>query len=121
MSAIMKRLFLAGAVLLTILLVWAGISPRASEIAANGPHWLWHLVSFAALAIAWTLGVRRVPPLIVALGVIAFGFAQEAIEIFGHAHAYELHDAIVDGVGAVCGVLLALGINRAGYNFGSTE
>ena len=64
-------------------------------------------MSFGALAFAWVLGVPRVPTLVVALAVIAFGFAHEGIEILGHAHHYELHDAIVDGIGAVGGATLA--------------
>jgi len=107
LSPIFKRIFLTGAVALTLILLWASISPKASEVAAVGPHWLPHLVSFAALAFAWTLAVPRVPTLVVALAVIAFGFAHEAIEILGHAHRYELHDAIVDGIGAVGGALVA--------------
>lgn len=104
----MKRIFLAGAIALTLILLLASLSLRASEAAAAlGPHWLSHLVSFGALAFAWALGMPRVPTLIVALAVIAFGFAHEAIEIVGHAHGYELHDAIVDGVGAAGGALLA--------------
>ena len=103
----MKRISLAGAIALTLVLLWASISPRASEVAAVGPHWLPHLVSFGALAFAWALGVPRVPTSIVALAVIAFGFGHEAIEVFGHAHGYELRDAIVDGIGAACGALLA--------------
>jgi hypothetical protein len=107
LSQILKRIFLAGAVALTVVLLWASISPRASEVAAVGPHWLPHLASFGALAFAWAMGVPRAPTLIVALAVIAFGFAHEAIEIVGHAHGYELRDAIVDGIGGVAGALLA--------------
>jgi len=107
LSPISKRSFLAGAVALTAILLWASVSREASELAAVGPHWLPHLVSFAALAFAWALGVPRAPTLLVALAVIAFGFAHEAIEILGHAHGYELADAIVDGIGAACGALLA--------------
>ena len=103
----MKRISLVSAIALTIVLIWASLSPKASEAFAVGPHWLPHLASFAALAFAWTLAVPRTPTLLVALAVVAFGFAHEAIEIVGHAHGYELADAIVDGIGAVCGALIA--------------
>jgi hypothetical protein len=72
-----------------------------------GPHWLLHAASFALLAFAWALGVPGAPTLIVALAVVAFGFAHEAIEIVGHAHGYEWADAIVDGIGAACGAVIA--------------
>ena len=38
---------------------------------------------------------------------MAFGFAQEAIEILGHAHGFELADALVDALGTGFGILLA--------------
>ena len=58
------------------------------------------------LAFAWRCGLPRVPAFIVSLAVIAFGFAHEAIEVVGHAPAYELGDAVVDAIGAIAGVLL---------------
>lgn len=107
LSPISKRIFLTSAVALTVVLLWASVSREASELAAVGPHWLPHAASFALLAFAWALGVPRAPTLLVALAVIAFGFAHEAIEIVGHAHGYEWADAIVDGLGAACGALAA--------------
>jgi hypothetical protein len=67
------------------------------------------------LAFAWRWGLPGVSALIVALALIAFGFVHEAIEIIGHAHAYELGDAVVDAIGSIVGVLLArLPTNRPG-------
>jgi hypothetical protein len=92
---------------LTIVLLWAGIVPLAGQAIGGGLHWPAHFVSFAIFAFAWRCGLPRVSAFIVALAVIAFGFAHEAIEIVGHAHGYELGDAVVDALGAIVGVLLA--------------
>jgi hypothetical protein len=40
-------------------------------------------------------------------GIVAFGFIHEAFEIRGHAHGFELYDAIIDGAGAIAGTLSA--------------
>lgn len=110
----MKHVYLACGVGLTAILLWAGVSRSASEVFSSGPpHWLPHFVSFAALGFAWVGGLPRAPVLGVLLGVVVFGFGHEAIEIIGHAHAYELADALVDGAGAAFGSLLAyLVVNR---------
>ena len=101
----LQRVFLAGAIALTIVLLWAGIVPAAGQALRGGSHWLAHFVSFAILAFAWRCGLPRIPAFIVMLAVIAFGFAHEAIEVVGHAHAYELGDAVVDAIGAIAGIL----------------
>jgi VanZ family protein len=66
-----------------------------------------HLISFAILALAWTLALTRAPTLVVALFVIGFGFLQEGIEIFGHSHPFEINDVVIDSLGAIIGVILA--------------
>ena len=75
-------------------------------------HGLLHFGTFAVLTLLWVRGLPRVSPLVIALAVVAFGFAHEAIEIVGHAHAYELRDALIDGAGAACGALLASVVRR---------
>src|SRR5574340_1247162 len=102
----LQRVFLACAIALTVVLLWAGIVSAAGQALGGGSHWLAHFVSFAILAFAWRCGLPRVSAFIVVLAVIAFGFAHEAIEVVGHAHAYELGDAVVDAIGAIAGVLL---------------
>ena len=71
------------------------------------PHYLAHFAAFAVLAFAWRRGLRGVPAWLVLLAVVAFGFAQEAIEVAGHAHPFELADALVDAAGALVGVVIA--------------
>ena len=77
------------------------------QVVEPGWHWHSHFVSFAILAFAWRCGLPGVSAWVIALATIAFGFAHEAIEIVGHAHDYEWADAVVDGIGAIVGVLFA--------------
>ena len=76
----------------------------AGQLAYGAWHWIAHFGAFAALAYLWRRAVPRAPALAVAAAVIAFGFAQEALEIAGHAHAFELADALLDAAGAAAGV-----------------
>jgi VanZ family protein len=90
-----------------MVLLLAAVVPWTGQGIGAGLHWGAHLASFAMLAFLWRCGLARVPVLAIGLGVVAFGFAHEAIEIIGHAHDYELADAAVDAIGAIIGVLLA--------------
>ena len=38
--------------------------------------------------------------------ICSFGFLQEFIEVFGHAHTFELNDAVIDSIGAIVGAVL---------------
>jgi hypothetical protein len=105
-----RRASLVCAIGMTIALLVAAVVPIPSTgVGSEGAilHWLAHLVAFAILAFTWRCGLPRVSALAVALAVVAFGFAHEAIEIFGHSHAYEWADAVVDGIGSISGVLIA--------------
>jgi hypothetical protein len=75
-------------------------------------HWIAHLGAYAVLAILWRRALPHAPALWIAAAVIAFGFAQEAIEIAGHAHGFELADALVDAAGTVVGVAAAHAISK---------
>ena len=102
-----KSPFFLAAVALTVVLLavsWVPIPPSA----AYG-HWhgIAHLGAFAALGFLWRRAEPRAPLLGVAAAVVAFGFAQEAIEVIGHAHGFELKDALVDAVGATAGIVAA--------------
>lgn len=107
MNQILRRISLACAIALTTILLWASFVPYAGKIFVGGSHWLSHVVSFMILGFSWRCSLTRVSALNVTLSVITFGFIHEAIEIWGHAHAYELGDAVLDGIGAIIGVLLA--------------
>jgi hypothetical protein len=106
-SATLRRTAFACAIALTVLVFVAGFVPSTGSIFRGSSHWFAHLVSFAVLGFAWKRALPRASAVFVALGVIAFGFIHEAIEIAGHAHTYELRDAIVDSVGAAVGVIVA--------------
>ena len=81
--------------------------PDAGQVAYGDWHWFAHFGAYAVLAFLWRRALPRAPAFAIAAAVIAFGFAQEAIEIVGHAHAFELADALIDAAGAVLGASLA--------------
>ena len=97
---------------MTIVLLGAGVVPAAGRVVPAGSHWIAHFVSFAIVAFIWKFGLPKVSVFSLALAVVAFGFAHEAIEIVGHAHPYEWSDAVVDAIGAVVGVLLGYFANE---------
>ncbi|MGA8007142.1 MAG: hypothetical protein WCA17_13665 [Burkholderiales bacterium] len=81
--------------------------PNAGQAVYGDWHWFAHFGAYAVLAFLWRRALPGTPAFAIAAAVIAFGFAQEAIEIVGHAHAFELADALVDAAGAVLGASLA--------------
>ena len=100
------RACLAAAIALSVALVWASFAPMAGQLFAYGyRHWIAHFGAYAALAFLWRRGLPRAPALAVAAAAAAFGFAQEAIEVAGHAHGFELADALTDALGAVFGIV----------------
>lgn len=103
----LRRVSLVCAIALTIVLVWASVVPFAGEVFGAKHHRSAHLVSFAILALAWRVALPHMPSWAVALIVVGFGFLHEAIEVIGHAHPYELSDALIDGIGAIMGVTVA--------------
>ena len=96
-----------GALALSLALLAASLVPDAGQAIYGDWHWFAHFGAYAALAFLWRSALPRAPAFAVAAAVIAFGFAQEAIEIVGHAHAFELADALIDAAGAVLGASLA--------------
>jgi len=107
MTDFLRRVSLFCAIALTIALLLAGVMPSAGQAFGGDLHRKAHLISFAALALAWRWALPRVPAWMVALGVIGFAFFHEAIEIFGHGHPYEMEDVLIDASGAVIGLMLA--------------
>ena len=107
MFEVLRRVALVCAIALTIALLLASVMPSAGQAFAGELHRRAHLVSFAALALAWRWSLPRVPVSMVALGVIGFAFLHEAIEIFGHGHPYEMADVAIDASGALVGLILA--------------
>lgn len=100
-----------GAVALTAVLLWASTVSGLNELFGFW-HWAAHFGAYAALAFLWRRGMPRAPAQLVAAALVAFGFAQEAIEILGHAHGFELADALVDAVGTGFGILLAAATSK---------
>jgi hypothetical protein len=107
MFEVLRRVSLFCAIALTIALLLASVLPSAGQAFGGELHRRAHLVSFAVFALAWRWALPQVPTSMVALGVIGFAFLHEAIEIFGHGHAYEMEDVAIDASGAVIGLILA--------------
>jgi VanZ family protein len=98
---------LIAAAALTLSLLAVSVVPIAGQVAPGNWHWIAHLGAYAVLAFLWRRALPRASALALAAAVIAFGFAQEAIEITGHAHAFELADALIDAAGAILGAAAA--------------
>ncbi|MGH7604630.1 MAG: hypothetical protein ACRENK_11620 [Gemmatimonadaceae bacterium] len=99
--------FLPAAIALSLALLGASAIPAAGLAAYGLWHWFAHFGAYAVLAYLWRRALPRAPALGVAAAVVAFGFAQEALEIAGHAHGFELADALVDAAGSALGVAAA--------------
>jgi hypothetical protein len=107
MSGYRSRVFLACAVVMTLLQVWAAWEPLAGQVIANKHlHLTAHFSSYAFLAIAWSCGLPRLSAIAIAAAVAALGLGQEAMEVIGHAHRLERADVLVDAAGAVAGALI---------------
>jgi len=108
-----ERIFLATGALMAIALLWLAADSVVWDarllagFSHSGWHYLAHFAVFALFAVVWMLGLPGINALYVALAIVIFGFAHEAIEIAGHAHAFELADACVDAAGATLGVAWA--------------
>lgn len=111
-----ERVSLSIGVAMVIWLIWVALSP-VQTVVLEGPyrHYIAHCSVFVVLAIAWTCGLPRVRSVVLAIAVIVFAFVHETIEIFGHMHAFELYDAIVDSIGAVAGVACARAVQKLIY------
>jgi hypothetical protein len=89
-------------------LIWLGSRPvQTAALHGIFRHYASHVAAFGALAVTWSYGLPRVRALPLAIAIIAFGFAHEALEIVGHAHGFEFYDAFVDGAGATAGIIFA--------------
>ena len=103
----LRRASLVCAIALTILLLWAAVAPSVGDAFAANHHRSAHLISYAIFALTWRVAVAQVPTWIVTLFVIGFAFFHEGIEVFGHAHPYEIDDALIDALGAIIGAVFA--------------
>ena len=54
----------------------------------------------------------RTPIPVIGLSVIGFAVFQEVIEIYGHAHSFEMHDVVIDALGASIGVIFAYVVKK---------
>lgn len=69
-------------------------------------HWAVHFLSFALIAFNFGLGWQNMRAMHVAIIVTIIGVIHELTEIITHRHGFELRDAIVDGFGALIGVII---------------
>ena len=92
---------------MALFLLWAAAQPAIGKVTGHFWHYLVHAAVFALLAAVWALGLPRVPSIPIAGAIVLFGFAHEWYEIRGHAHGFELGDAIVDAFGVIAGATAA--------------
>ena len=102
-----RTAYLPAAAALTALVLAVSFVPIAGRLAPGAWHWIAHFGAYAALAFMWRRALPRAPALAVAAAIVAFGFAQETLEIAGHAHGFELADALIDAAGAAAGIMAA--------------
>jgi hypothetical protein len=102
-----ERVFLAGAIAMTIGLTLVAMTPLSTSMLAPMPHRSAHVVAYALVAYAWGRGMPLVPAPVLVLACVALGFAHEALEIVGHRHPFELADAYYNAAGAIAGVVLS--------------
>ena len=102
---------------MAIALVWVALTPFDPTALGSLGHWYRHypahFVAFAALGAVWTLGFRRASLVAVAFAMVAFAFAHEVLEIMGHAHRFEMHDAVVNALGVLTGVACASAVMKS--------
>ncbi len=93
---------------MTVALMWVALQPvHGTQFAEWYRHYPAHFAAFAALAIIWTFAFPGVPLPAIIGAIVAFGFFHEACEIIGHAHQFEIADALMNGAGAIVGAALA--------------
>ncbi len=103
-----ERLFLALGILMTVALMWLALRPvQAAQFAGWYRHYPAHFAAFAAFAIVWTLALPEAPLPAIVGAIAVFGFFHEACEIVGHAHGFEIADALMDGAGTIVGAAFA--------------
>jgi hypothetical protein len=99
-------------------LIWIAVTPfdpvQLGTVSSWYSHYPAHFVAFAVFAAVWSLGFRRPSPVKLAIAIGTFAFAHEALEIVGHAHPFELHDAVVNVFGTVAGIACVSALTRAG-------
>ena len=100
-----EKLFNVLGTTMAVGLFWTAGQPGIAETFRGAWHYGAHFGTFALFGAMWRLGLPRIAPPAIAAGVVTFGFFHEAYEIAGHAHAFELADAVVDGLGAGFGIL----------------
>ena len=105
-NSTLTPLYRVAALVLSVIVLWASFEPSAGDALTGTWHWLAHFGAYAALGFLWRRALPRAPALAVVAAVAALGFGQEALEIAGHAHPFELADAVVDAAGAVFGASL---------------
>ncbi len=100
-----EKLFTSLATAMAIGLFWTAGRQGMGEPFRGAWHYTVHFGTFALFAAMWRLALPRVAPAAIAAGVVTFAFVHEAYEILGHAHRFELADAVVDGLGATFGLV----------------
>lgn len=103
--------------LLLLALFTVGSLPTAGQAFTGSMHWVVHLATYALIALTFGLGWQNIRLAFLAAIVVTIGAFHELTEIITHSHGFEFNDAVVNGLGALIGVI-ALYLFR---NFGQKE
>jgi VanZ family protein len=102
-------------VLLIVVVSLLALTPRPPTHADFGWDKANHLLAFAALALAARLGypAPRAARLLGPMALLAFGGLIELLQLLVPERSGEWLDLLADGVGIVCGAIIAAAVLRA--------
>jgi VanZ family protein len=106
------RLFRLAGVTGVFLIIALSLIPRPYRPHTGAPGGLEHFFAYAATALALALGWRSLAHvMLIAVGLLVLG-GLELVQLFVPGRSSDLVDALVSGLGGLCGVVLATGLAR---------
>ena len=103
--------------LLTILLVISlftiGSLPATGHAFQGNLHWAVHLSIYALITFSFSMGWQKVPTVYMALLVSVIGLIHELTEIITHSHGFEYKDVLINALGALIGMTIAVLVKRS--------
>ncbi len=102
-------------VLFIVVVSWLALAPRPPADVDFGWDKANHMLAFAALAFAARLGypAPRAARVLGPMALLAFGGLIEILQLLVPERSGEWLDVLADGVGIVCGALIAAAVLRA--------
>lgn len=102
-----------GVVAWLLVVVWASLVPSQDVPGATAmSDKAWHALAYAVLGALGTLALRPPRPVLVLVAAIAIGLALELAQAATGYRTFDLVDLLADALGALAGVLVAVGVRR---------